>query len=124
MCGKKLPELQHEVFFETRCCFCSRYFLHRENTLKALQLHNQKHKRRRSTGAKAKVFYMIERKERGRREEGDFGFPAVNCPLTSRFVSLLFFVFLSTFLEVGFKLFSSSTVGCKREIVHHIPHIL
>lgn len=120
MCEK----FEREVFFETQCCFCSLYFLHRENTLKALQLHNQKHKRRRSTGAKAKVFYMIERKQGGKRKEGDCGFPAVNRPPASHFVSFFKISVCFHFSMSWFKLFSSSTVGCKREIVHHIPHIL
>lgn len=120
LCVEELPELQHEVFFETRCCFRSRYFLHRENTMKALQLHNQKHKRRRSTG----VFYMIGRKEGGKRQEGDFGFPVEDCLAYLSHCLSLFFSFCFHFSRSWFEVFSSSTVGCKREIVHHIPHIL
>lgn len=66
----------------------------------------KKHKRRRSNGAQAEIFYMIERKGGGKREQGDFWNPSRKLP--SHFSLCLFtsffsffknlFLFVSTFL--------------------------
>lgn len=82
-----------------------------------------KTQKKKINGGNDKVFYMTEKKKR--EEEWDFCLPAVTSLSELLTLSLsLFCLFGFHFSLSFFKCFPSSTVGCKREIVHHIPHIL
>lgn len=122
-----------------RCCpgrgAATAPFLRRENTLKALQLHNQKETKN-QTKPKPKPTprtdwrkrLKLTKGERTKEGMGGGGWIGTCRPPSDVLPSLLsltctFFLF-PPFSEWVSAFFPPSSEGCIREIVHHIPHIL